>query len=394
MNDARFLTIHMIQNHAPANLNRDDLGAPKTAWFGGALRARISSQCLKRSIRRSERFAQLCGGIRTRRLAALVANGNTDIEQKIKELIEKLGLTKNVVNISAASIRRLQKLAAETPDGGELSRKFEKELIQLLKSEVRASAPDMALFGRMIESDGVSAVGIEAAAQVAHAISTHECIPEVDYFTAADDVPGEDAGAAHVNEAGFVSACFYKFFAIDHDQLRDNLGGYAGCDPAKLAAHTIAAFLEAAAFTTPSGKQTGYAAFNPPSAILVELRREIFSYSNAFAEPVARDHKNLVAESAARLVHYAHELDKLAPPVRRWLLLLPPNLLQQYDLASTSGTTAAVETFEQLLDAVVTSLGAGSLAEVRQAVLPPEERTPTLLAELTQRGRLTQEERP
>ena len=45
------IEIHMIQNHSPSNLNRDDLGAPKTCIFGGVTRARISSQCLKRSIR-------------------------------------------------------------------------------------------------------------------------------------------------------------------------------------------------------------------------------------------------------------------------------------------------------------------------------------------------------
>lgn len=45
------IEIHMIQNHSPSNLNRDDLGAPKTCLFGGVTRARISSQCLKRSIR-------------------------------------------------------------------------------------------------------------------------------------------------------------------------------------------------------------------------------------------------------------------------------------------------------------------------------------------------------
>ena len=60
------IEIHAIQNHSPANLNRDDLGAPKTCYFGGVLRSRISSQCLKRSIRMSEEFKQLLGGIRTR----------------------------------------------------------------------------------------------------------------------------------------------------------------------------------------------------------------------------------------------------------------------------------------------------------------------------------------
>jgi len=43
--------IHALQNFAPSNLNRDDTGAPKDALFGGTRRARVSSQCLKRSIR-------------------------------------------------------------------------------------------------------------------------------------------------------------------------------------------------------------------------------------------------------------------------------------------------------------------------------------------------------
>ena len=63
--------IHMIQNHAPSNLNRDDTGSPKEAVFGGVNRARISSQCLKRSIRQSEVFRETMAdylGVRTRRM--------------------------------------------------------------------------------------------------------------------------------------------------------------------------------------------------------------------------------------------------------------------------------------------------------------------------------------
>lgn len=45
------IEIHLLQNHSPGNPNRDDVGAPKSAYFGGRLRSRISSQCLKRSIR-------------------------------------------------------------------------------------------------------------------------------------------------------------------------------------------------------------------------------------------------------------------------------------------------------------------------------------------------------
>src|SRR5262245_58053625 len=51
-----FVEFHALTSHAPSNLNRDDLGTPKTAVFGGVRRLRISSQCLKRTWRTSEWF--------------------------------------------------------------------------------------------------------------------------------------------------------------------------------------------------------------------------------------------------------------------------------------------------------------------------------------------------
>src|SRR5919106_6806226 len=78
------IEIHAIQNHSPANLNRDDLGAPKTCYFGGVLRSRISSQSIKRSIRMSREFEQLLGGVRTRQLARLIADNLTGAP-KVKE---------------------------------------------------------------------------------------------------------------------------------------------------------------------------------------------------------------------------------------------------------------------------------------------------------------------
>ncbi len=64
------IEVHMLQNHAPSNLNRDDTGSPKEAVFGGYKRARISSQCLKRSIRRSAIFRDL---FRTESMEAISA---------------------------------------------------------------------------------------------------------------------------------------------------------------------------------------------------------------------------------------------------------------------------------------------------------------------------------
>ena len=69
--------IHMLKNYPPVNLNRDESGAPKSCMFGGTTRGRVSSQCLKRSWRRSPLFSQTIGaehlGIRTRKLPQLVA---------------------------------------------------------------------------------------------------------------------------------------------------------------------------------------------------------------------------------------------------------------------------------------------------------------------------------
>ena len=71
-----FVEIHLIQNFAPSNLNRDDTGSPKDALFGGQRRARVSSQCFKRAIRLAAREHQLIApehqGIRTKKLQELL----------------------------------------------------------------------------------------------------------------------------------------------------------------------------------------------------------------------------------------------------------------------------------------------------------------------------------
>jgi len=313
------IEIHMIQNHSPANLNRDDLGAPKTCIFGGVTRARISSQCLKRSIRRSEEFAVALeggGGVRTRRLIELIAEAAGDEKKRkaIRNVFENGGvplkkdedifeilffLPQSDINEMGEAVR------AGSED---LGKKFAEILGKFIKT------PDIALFGRMTEFDAKGPFqdlkgkfAVEAALSAAHAISTHAVVNEVDYFTTADDVPGQDAGAAHINEAMFNSACFYKYFVIDFEQLKKNLA-----NDAELACKTVRFFLEAAAKANPSGKQHACAAFNRPDGVLVEVKTKSaspVSYTNAFADPVPeKSERGLIGESIARLGQYAHDL--------------------------------------------------------------------------------------
>ncbi len=316
--------IHMIQNHSPANLNRDDLGAPKTCIFGGVTRARISSQCLKRSIRRSNEFSAALekdGGVRTRRLIELIAkeaagNGNPPNEQHC-EAIRKV-FTEGGVGLKDENTfdilfflpqSAINEMGAAVGHGnGDLG----KNLAEIIGKFVKT--PDIALCGRMTEFDAKGPFKelkgqftVEAALSAAHAISTHAVVNEVDYFTAADDVPGLDAGAAHVNEAMFNSACFYKHFVIDFEQLKKNLA-----DDADLARKTVRSFLEAATKANPSGKQHAFASFNPPDGVLVEIKTKSatpVSYTNAFADPVPeKSERGLIGESIARLGQYAHDL--------------------------------------------------------------------------------------
>jgi len=375
------IEIHMIQNHSPANLNRDDLGAPKTCYFGGVLRSRISSQCLKRSIRISDEFRALLGGVRTRQLAKLIARGargdpfdeeahaDPELLERAEEILSRSGFkasknadkSKMLVYTTRDAVREMSLLLRQSGkrDDDELARAFSKLIAE------RTFAPDMALSGRMLEPSEAGEVWknldttVEAALQVAHAFSTHEARPEVDYYVAADDVPGVDAGAGYVDEAMFASACFYKYFSIHWETLVKNLVG-----DLNVAAHTVGAFIRGAALVTPTGKQNSFAAHNHPDGILIEIRDAPISYANAFARPAVQGERDIVSQSIAQLGQYAYDLDTGygKPQQRFWF---SPNLRyrltvgtrekevkEDIDLAKSN-----LKSLDELIPAVVKATG-------------------------------------
>jgi len=343
------IEIHMLQNHSPSNLNRDDTGSPKEAVFGGWKRARISSQCLKRSIRRSDIFQQEMQGClanRTRRLPELVrekliADG---VSAEMAEIAAKKAsgfgtaagaeqqpdkngayFTAQTMFLTDADISAVADVMKEAV----LSAKSAKEFEDKKAAELQASAQlrgyrpisvDIALFGRMVTSGAFR--DAEASAQVAHAISTHKVEHEYDYFTAVDDLKGtsdaeEDAGADMIGDVEFNSACYYKYFSIDFDGLVANLTGESAGkkgitssekeDATQLAARAVNALLKSAILTTPSGKQNTFGAHQLPAAVLVEVRpnNTPVNYANAFVEP-ARVTLNtgLVKDSVEKLAKH------------------------------------------------------------------------------------------
>jgi CRISPR system Cascade subunit CasC len=336
------ISLHLLQNHAPSNLNRDDNGDPKDCLFGGSRRARISSQAIKRSIRWSESFRSHFAGrdellaIRTQLLPEEIRRriepvGLSDEERlAIVELAERLGKAEKGGGEGAepepAGETKKKGAGKKGGDGaGDARRKtaqlmflsaheldlLAERLVELVRTHGPAGlsaqeigqyephAVDIAMFGRMTTSSPFK--NVEAAVQVAHAISTHKVEQEFDFYTAVDDISGE-TGAGFIGETSFNSATYYKYFSIHWEGLVDNLQGER-----RLALQAVRALIQAAALAIPTGKQNSFAAHNLPDVALVEVRQQNIplSYANAFVKAVRpADDKSLVEVSVAELSKY------------------------------------------------------------------------------------------
>ncbi|MGB0732925.1 MAG: type I-E CRISPR-associated protein Cas7/Cse4/CasC [Pontibacterium sp.] len=285
----RFIQLHILTSYPPANLNRDDLGRPKTAKMGGVDRLRVSSQSLKRHWRTSELFQQaLAGNIGTRTKMVgrnvydqLIAGGvgEKDAKSWAQEIAGQFGKVKKpktkdeanpfedleieqLVHLSGEELAKVDALAATLIAE---KRKPNNDELQLLRHAT--SAVDIALFGRMLASK--TQYNIEAACQVAHALTVHPVVIEDDYFTAVDDLSQdykEDAGSSHIGETAFAAGLFYSYVCIDREHLITNLNG----DEA-LANRAIAALVESAVKVPPSGKQNSFAHQSYASYALAEV---------------------------------------------------------------------------------------------------------------------------
>lgn len=329
-----FVELHLIQNFAPSNLNRDDTGAPKDAIFGGQRRARVSSQCFKRAIRLYSRDQQLIPteyrALRTKKLQALLLERLADRDQeeasgKIEAALAAAGLklkddgkTEYLLFLGEREIAGFAALIEEHWDaliilaaGEKKGKKESKAAIPAeLAKQAKAlldggKAVDVALFGRMLAD--LPQVNQDAACQVAHAISTHRVERDFDYFTAVDDVGGPDeTGAGMIGQVEFNSATFYRYAALDVSKLLKNLQ-----DDKELTASAIESLIQSMVRAIPTGKQNSFAAHNLPEFIGVSLRKSPLNLANAFERPIQPRHdKSLTEQSVAALGEYE---SKLAP---------------------------------------------------------------------------------
>ena len=306
MNKRLYVDFHILQTVPPSCINRDDTGSPKTAVYGGVLRARVSSQAWKHAMRAAfAENAQLDVGKRTKKAAELVKEQILvlDPEQKkadkmAKEALKYVGIksddkkgTDALIFISSAQAKALAELVV---GGCTKDEEYEEALIE-------NPSADMVLFGRMVAQK--ASLKYDAAAQVAHSISTHAVQNEYDYFTAVDDCQAEDnAGAGHLGTVEYNSSTLYRYATVNVMELAGQLG-------AAQTAETVRAFGEAFLFSMPTGKQNTFANRTLPDAVYVTIREDQpVNLCGAFERAVPRSAQGYAAPSKAALAQYAQQM--------------------------------------------------------------------------------------
>lgn len=298
MTNNLYLDIHVLQTVPSSNINRDDTGTPKTAIYGGVTRSRVSSQSWKRAVRlafkEQTKNAKWLESYRTLRVVELLAQklvklGNLDEEDALKkadEVIKGVGIkTKkdkktgqiNTGALLLVSDGELEKLAKFALENDEINKDSKKQIKQILLSD---QSLDLALFGRMVADD--PELNVDAASQVAHAVSTHEIVPEFDFYTAVDDARNTDnAGSAMLGSIEYNSSTLYRYANVNVNELMHNLGNR------DLTIEGIKLFIKDFLLTMPTGKENTFANKTLPQYILINLRDDTpVNLVTAFENPV------------------------------------------------------------------------------------------------------------
>jgi CRISPR system Cascade subunit CasC len=373
-----FLDVHALQTVPPSNLNRDDTGAPKTAVYGGVPRARVSSQAWKRAIRTCFADEHLLDpaelGVRTKKVVELLADRITGLDESVEretaleladETVKAAGFkteipkrkadqakkdggptpspeSKYLVFLSSRQLDGLARLALEGAD--DITAFFKKENKARAKelADTRHSV-DIALFGRMVAD--VADINVDAAVQVAHALSVHRVDNESDYYTAVDDEnTDEETGAGMIGTVDFNSATLYRYAALGVHQLAATLGeGLREDEPrTEPVRRAVQAFVHAFVDSLPTGKINTFGHHTEPDAVVVRLRTtRPISYVAAFEDPVRSDGGGHMREAADRLAAYASDVERAygdPEATLTWVLRVGPATHKLADLGIETGT--------------------------------------------------------
>lgn len=371
-----FVQIHALTSYPASLLNRDDVGFAKRIPFGGTVRTRISSQCLKRhwrnatgkhsltaldvpkTVRSRLTFdVHICQPLIAEGLAEDVvidvaealmnevlgqsekAKKKADDADKSERTVLKtsqitvlgqpeVAYLKDLVREICQQVTEPKKAADEFKVAWKAKGKEAKKNLQALR---HASGLSAAMFGRMVTSD-MLARG-DAAVHVAHAFTVHEEASESDYFSAIDDLLGLDGeealGSGHIGNVELTSGLYYSYVVVDVGLLVSNLTGCEQPDWQKedphLAAEVTRRLVHLVATVSPGAKLGSTAPYSYAQLVLLEAgEAQPRSLANAFLKPV-RD-RDLLQKSFDALATHAAEIDRMyGDPPSRFLSAMGPS---------------------------------------------------------------------
>ncbi len=305
-----YVDFHVLQTVPPSCVNRDDTGSPKTAVYGGSVRARVSSQAWKHAMREEFKnlFVEEELGSRTKAVCEMVVKEMRLIDSSLDDEIY-LKKAKDTLNAAGISLDKNDKAKALFFMSGKQAKAIAKCALELnLKDKSAKSvlqnalkenpSVDIALFGRMAAGDPT--LNYDAASQVAHAISTHTVHNEYDYFTAVDDLQEEEnAGAGHLGTVEFNSSTLYRYANVNVTELAGTLG-------TECVAETVKKFGQAFILSMPTGKENTFANRTLPDAVYVTVRSDQpVNLCGAFEKPIKKSDEGYSVESEKALAYYA-----------------------------------------------------------------------------------------
>lgn len=308
------IEFHILQSFPVTCLNRDDVGAPKTAMVGGVSRARVSSQCWKRQVRLAMPEFGIKLGVRSKKIADMLAK-ECAVLGATEEQAEACGSAmagffadETLLFLSETEAKAFADYAKEKEFDLEKikNKNTQKDLVKISKRERKFAydALDIALFGRMVAK--AAEMNVEAASSFSHAISTHKVSNEVEFFTAVDDVPTEgQSGSAHMGSLEFNSATYYRYVSLDLGQLQQTLGEDTDLKPA------VEAFVKALYVAVPDARQT-----TQSGACLWEYARVLVRKGQriqaSFDQPVKAKGNGYQAESKEALKEWLVKQERLS----------------------------------------------------------------------------------
>jgi CRISPR system Cascade subunit CasC len=355
----KLIELHILQSFPVSCLNRDDVGSPKTAVFGGVNRARLSSQSLKRAIRE---YAQdnlpdaKFGGSRSKLIVqpladALKKHGIADdkaaaehaanIADKLAKLDGKSGKNGETPQVGTltflapSEIDSIAQQVAELVKSNPKSKDYEKSLDKFCKKAGLLDGADIALFGRMVAS--LPSLTLEGAAMFSHALSTHKADNDLDFYSAVDDAKpkDDDAGAGMIGTLEFSSAVYYSYAAVNLDLLadEDHLARLSVDERRKV----VEAFIRATLMAVPGARKNSMNAHTLPGFVLGTFKSagQPVQLINAFESPVRPKGGLLDASKEALLAHHA-ELKKTWDITCDTEVILPDVNLKAFCEALTS----------------------------------------------------------